>query len=285
MSKSLNEDSLKPEPDFQLQLSRKFEQTEMCDIFYNRYVKWVYILIMTVYGFQTQWASATISGSAWAANIPFNTSTLKRCSLDDFNTYFIPPDPECANAYRLCVAIYGVIVIILSLIELVDQKIIQITIGIMHFAALGCMMIFCVVRLIESNGLPPYFENSTVTSCNASSSHVTLGEAFYQFNFKPWLIGIPIFVYSQMTHMGAVTLSGPMRLKQYLKEFFILLYSSTFLIYFTFALVLVLYFQYCMSDTASLNWVSFLHHAALEIICVYSAVVLNVLKGRVSVTN
>ena len=122
-----------------------------------------------------------------------------------------------------------------------------------------------------------------MTSCNASSSHATLGEAFYQLNFKPWLIGIPILVYSQMAHMGIVTLSGPMRLKQYLKEFFIFLYSSTFLIYFTFALVLVLYFQYCMSDTASLNWVSTLHHAALEIICVYSVVVLNVFEVRVSV--
>ena len=213
-------------------------------------------MTLVVYSLQSLWGNATVAASAWSANIPFNTATLKMCSLGDFSNDFIPPDPECANAYRLCVCIFGVIVIALSLIELTDQVAIQLTVGAMRIVMLGCMVVFCVVRLIENNGLPPHFENSTVISCNSSSSNATLGEAFYQFNFKPWLVSIPIFVYAQVTHMGVVTLSGPMKSKQYLKEFFIFLLSSTFLIYCFVAVAVAMYFQYCVSNMASLNWVS-----------------------------
>ena len=177
-------------------------------------------MTMTVYCFQGSWAYTTVAAQAWAANIPFNTSTLKMCHQYDFNNYFVPPDPGCANAYRLCVFLFGVVVVALSLVELTEQKIIQVTMGVMRFVTMVCMMIFCIVRLIESNGLPPHFENSTVTHCNASSSHATLGEAFYQFNFKPWLVGIPIFVYSNLMHTGVVTLIRPMKPKKYLKQFF-----------------------------------------------------------------
>ena len=145
----------------------------------------------------------------------------------------------------------------LSLVELTEQKIIQVTMGVMRFVTMVCMMIFCIVRLIESNGLPPHFENSTVTSCNAgSSSNATLGEAFYQFNFKPWLVGIPIFVFSQEVHMGVITLARSITQKKYFKQFFGFLMSSTFCIYSVLAIAVAMYFQYCVSDTASLNWVS-----------------------------
>lgn len=271
-SKSLDKSEGKPEPDFEVTIARKFEQTEMCEIFYNRYVKWTYILIMTVYGFQGSWAYATVAASAWAANIPFNTSTLKMCQQYDFNKYFVPPDPGCANAYRLCVFLFGVVVVALSLVELTEQKIIQVTMGVMRFVTMVCMMIFCIVRLIESNGLPPHFENSTVTHCNASSSNATLGEAFYHFNFKPWLVGIPIFVYSQLTHMGIITLAGPMTPKKYFKQFFGFLMSSTFCIYSVLAIAVAMYFQYCVSDTASLNWLPWLEldgYVALKVLSYY----------------
>ena len=264
--KVLDMSDRRSEPDFDLTLERKFEQTEMCEIFYNRYVKWAYLIIMSVYGFQGSWAYATVAASAWATNIPFNTPTLQQCHQDDFNGY-VPLTVECANTYRLCVFIFGVIVVILSLIDLTEQFIIQVTMGIMRFVTMVCMMIFCVVRVIESHGQPPIFSTNITSLTNVSvpdnssnsshsSHHLSFGEAFYHFDFRVWLIAIPIFVYSQLTHMGVVTLSGPMRPKKYMKQFFAFLMSSTFGIYSVLAISVAMYFQYKVNDTASLNWVS-----------------------------
>ena len=239
-------------------------------------MKWVFILILSVYQIQGAWGSAAVAGSAWATNIPFNTPTLQQCTEDDFNNVFVPLTVECANTYRLCVFIFGVIVVILSLIDLTEQFIIQITMGMMRFITMVCMMIFCVVRVIESHGQPPNFSTWTNSSTNVSvpdnstnSSHLSFGEAFLHFDFKVWLTGIPIFVFSQLTHQGIVTLTGPMRQKRYLKQFFAFLISSTFGIYSVMAISVAIYFQGHVSNTASLNWVSACNVYCCVCVCTY----------------
>ena len=51
-------------------LAHKFELSEPCEVFFNRWVKYFYLLIVIVVCFFIARGMATVVGSAWATNIP-----------------------------------------------------------------------------------------------------------------------------------------------------------------------------------------------------------------------
>ena len=108
-------------PNFEITLTRKFEISELCEIFFNRWVKYLYILVVAANGFLACWAFSTVSGTAWASNIPLNFGTLHQCSHDAFHHRLLPTGtPEldsCRNAYYFCLFLFSLIVIPLSLLE------------------------------------------------------------------------------------------------------------------------------------------------------------------------
>ena len=59
-------------PECRVLLACKFELSEPCEVFFNRWVKYFYLLIVIVVCFIIAWGMATVLGSAWATNIPLN---------------------------------------------------------------------------------------------------------------------------------------------------------------------------------------------------------------------
>lgn len=249
----LGEDTDAPSvPIFDIKLSRKFEPSEMCEIFFGKYVKIIYIVVLSLYIYTAAWSFTTVAGSAWASNLPFNTSSLHQCEFDDFNKVLLPVEPGCVNAYRLCVFLYGVIVVTLSLIELTDQKILQIIFGILRFVTMGSMILYCIVRVAEAHGQSPH--NATVLQ---NSTVLSLGDAFIHFDGRAWLIAIPVFVYSQITHQGIPSLSAPIKAKKHLGHFLRVIFVSTFVVYTAVGVFVAMYWQDTIQETSTLNWVRF----------------------------
>lgn len=237
-------------PVFEIKLNRKFEPSEMCEVFFGRYMKIIYIIVLSLYIYMAAWSFTTVAGSAWASNLPFNTSSLHRCEFDDFNRVLLPVEPGCVNTYRLCVFMYGVIVVILSLIELTDQKILQIIFGILRFVTMGGMILYCIVKVAEAHGESPHnateFQNSTVLS---------LGDAFTHFDGRAWLVAVPVFVYSQITHQGIPSISAPIKAKKHLGHFLRVVFVSTFVVYTAVGVFVAMYWQDTIQETSTLNWV------------------------------
>ena len=238
-------------PAFEIQLSRKFEPSEMCEVFFGKYMKIIYISVLSIYSFTATWSFVTVAGSAWASNLPFNTSTLQRCEFDDFNKVLLPVEPGCANAYRLCVFLYGVIVVTLSLIGLTDQKFLQIIFGVLRFVTMCCMILYCIVKVAEAHGESPHnttmYENKTV---------LTLGDVFIHFDARAWLVAVPLFVYSQITHQAIPSLTAPIKAKKHLGHLIIALFTTTFLVYSAVGVFVAMYWQDTIQETSTLNWVS-----------------------------
>ena len=251
-------DSQHSKPDFEIQLKRKFEPSEMAQAFYGRIMKVVYIVVFSIYCFLAAWSFSTVAGSAWAANLPFSTNVtpgLRQCQYDEFKDTLIPASTECLNVYRLCIFFFGVVSVVLSMLELTEQKILQIFLGLLRFVTIGSMVIYCIVRLIQTHGEAPHSTNSTL----GDTSNMTFGDAFLHFKFNYWLVAIPVFVYSQITHQGIATLTAPVVPKKRLGRFFITIISTTCIIYTVLGVIVAMYWQDSVQETSTLNWVSFVY--------------------------
>ena len=238
-------------PNFRILLTRKFEPSELCEIFVGRWLKYGYLVILTLYTFSACLSYATVAGSAWAVNIPFNTSGIKECVEDNFTGVTLPSG-TCLSAYWLCLFFFACIVLPLSLMELREQVCVQVLLGLMRFFTLAAIIVYCIVNLALSYPFPqcPNNETASHNGCN------TTKETFLDFNFKSWLVGIPVFVYAHILHQGIPSLTHPVKQKKHLRTYFNILFITIGSLYLTLGIVVSLWFNKEISETCTLNWVS-----------------------------
>ena len=243
----------KHKPNFTLLLTRKFEASEMCEIFFNRYMKYFYMIVFTIYMFFSYWANATVAGSAWASNLPLNFGSLSQCDEQSFY-HTLAPSGGCLSAYRFCIMLFGLIVIPLSLVELTEQKYLQILLGLMRFFTFACLIIYCITNIISQPGYNPY--NITATS---NKSYHDYGDQILKFEFNGWLMAISIIVYAQILHSGIPSMTQPIKEKKWLGVFFGVVFASTTFLYLLLGVTMSLWFKGSIQETGTLNFVSDYH--------------------------
>ena len=269
-------------PNFEIILERKFEISELCKIFFNRWVKYLYMFIVTLGGFLACWAFSTVFGSAWASNIPLNFGMLHQCSHDAFHHQLLPTgSPEldsCRNAYHFCLFLFSLIVIPLSLLELKEQAFIQMCLGVLRFATVTIIIIYCIVKIAEVGDICGRAGNET--QINTSSllndtqyysntsilvQSVTIRDIIFKFDWRGWLIAMPVITYAFNVHMGIPSLTHPIKQKQYLHWLIMFAFGSIAFAYLSLGIVAPLWFRATIQETVTLNWVS-----RLLFLCVHS---------------
>ena len=251
-------------PDFKIKDTRKFEVTELCEIFVGKWFKVVYVILMLAHGLLTLLTYATVASSAWAVNIPLNFGTLRECSDLDFLNQYFPADLACGNAYRLCLAFFAAIVIPLSLLDLKEQAIFQFLLGILRFVMLLSIITYCVYHIISGDHIT-FEEAPSVSDINltdlferANSSMTTVVDIIFHFDFNGWIIGIPIILYAIMLHQGIPSLVHPIKEKKWLKYCFQSLFFVVGSFYLIVSVLGAVWFRDIVNETFTLNWVSIL---------------------------
>ena len=120
-------------PDFRVLRTRGFETSELCEIFFNKFVKYFYLVLVAVFCFPCASAVTVVTSSTWATNIPLNFGPFIQCSYDAFNNVMIPENDGCRYSYYFCLMLFGLIVIPLSVINLKEQAVIQGIFGLLRF--------------------------------------------------------------------------------------------------------------------------------------------------------
>ena len=232
-------------------------------MFAGRWLKVVYLVVLTVYSFLAGLSFSTVAGSAWSVNLPFNFSDIEQCSEMDFKNQTLPLLATCRNAYWLCLLLFACIVVPLSLIELKEQVIVQVVMGILRFVTIGSIVIFSVTNFglyydICSCEDPWAPDNNTedVSMCTNYTNN-TIADMAVQFDVKSWLLSIPVFVYAHILHQGIPALTHPIKEKNYLKAYFNILFLVIGSIYTILGVAVALWFRDCTISTCTLNWVSY----------------------------
>ena len=229
--------------------TRKFEMTEICNLMFGWGGKLIFISLMSIYSTLTLWSFAAVVGTSWSTNIPINTSYVIKCHETDFTKQLFPTIEECAHLYRICVTIFGLLVIALSLLELNEQKNIQVFFSVVRFTALISIITFSTY-LIVHNAIHP---NATIPA-EIRSVNSTATSILYRFNFN-WLItSIPIMCNSLNIHLGIPSLTHPVHPKTHLKRLIIAIYITIWFIYSVLGITVSTAYRNLVNENLTLTW-------------------------------
>lgn len=260
-------------PHYNIRLTRKFEPSELCDIFLTKWGKIAYILVLIVYSFLALWSFTTVAGSAWATNLPFNTTSLQRCDSDQFLHVLIPSQESCRNTYMLCLLFFAVITIPLSLLDLKEQAILQMVLGLLRFVTIAGIVLYSLVKLVEDENECKYtLYTSNLTNIQNTSDDYSyvgntnwwnktytgfddLSKIVFRFDAVSWLVSIPIFTYAFIIHQGIPALTHPIREKKWLRHLMLIMFIMMTVSYLSLGIVVPLWFKANTQETCTLNWV------------------------------
>ena len=269
-------------PRFRILLSRKFEPSEQCQMYAGRWLKIIYLLLLACITFCACIAYCTVAGPAWAVNLPLHFGALEECASDDFASRVIP-EGGCAWSYRFCLFLFACIVVPLTLLDLKEQAFVQFLLGMMRFATVGAIILFCFVHLVSGeillnkDGDPeivPNYSNSSTSfpEIELYNATETAREVFLKYDFNGWLVSIPVFAYAHILHQGIPALTHPIKEKHWLGGYINLMFLVLGLIYMALGLVVSFWFREFTIETCTLNWVceqaSCMHHLCV-CVCVW----------------
>ena len=246
-------------PNFTVKLDRKFEPSELCEIFLGPLFKVIYLVVLILHGFFACLSLSTVAGSALAVNIPFNvTGLIEQCDNNDFLITFLPNNIPCRNAYWISLAAFAIVVVPLSLFELKEQLIVQVTLGIMRFVTIGGVIVFSLANFLVTDQKrclmtcdDMWSEMKNDEECNVTSTK----ELATKFDGVSFLVAIPVFVFAHVCHQCIPGLTHPVKQKRYLRAYLNALYLVSAIVYLLLGVSVSLWFRQCTVETCTLNWV------------------------------
>ena len=275
-------------PDFRVLRTCVFEISELCEVFFNKLGKYLYLVMVVVLCSFASLALTIITSSAWATSIPLNFGPFQQCSHDAFHDEMIPKDVGCRNTYYFCLMLFGLIVIPLSMMNLKEQAVIQAIFGLSRFLMIAMILVYCIVKLFEGGDI---CQETLIGNYNPNQSNVSISCSFEEtvrnvtaenviemhdiiikLDWRGWLVFIPVFTYSLMLHHCIPSFTHPIGKKKYLWHFILCTYSFLGLCFLCLGVVVPLWFRAETQESVVLNWVSghYKHIASLISSVMYS---------------
>ena len=149
------------------------------------------------------------------------------------------------------------------MIELREQKIVQVLWGIFRFITMGAIVTFSAANLITTGEIcrctQPWAMNESNQSdedefeCNINT---TYNQAVIHFNVHAWMVAIPVMVMALNFHQGIPFLTHPVKQKKHLGPLMHAVVWVLVIVYMSMGVVVPLWWKDCIIETCSLNWVS-----------------------------
>ena len=77
-------------PDFRAVQKCNFETSELCEIFFGKLGKYLYLIALIIFSGISAMSLATVASTAWATNIPLNFGPFQKCPCEAFHQQVIP---------------------------------------------------------------------------------------------------------------------------------------------------------------------------------------------------
>lgn len=253
-------------PEYKITIYRKFENVELCQIFVGKWFKYVYIVIFSFFGILANWSYASVAGSAWSSNIPFNFGKTAMCDDDAFH-HTVLPSGGCLYSYYFSVAIFGVIVVTFSIMDLKEQQFWQLFMGFVRYFTVIAILLYSLVKLANAHGndvcsdLIPPLVNSTIVNESYiplynASRYTSFTEIVTKFDPEGWLVSLPVYLFAFEIQSGVSSLTHPVKQKKYIHWMTAAVFITALICFMSLGIAVPLWFKATIQETVTLNWVS-----------------------------
>ena len=253
------------EPNYEISKYRKFENVELSEMFVGKWFKYVYLILFSLYCWLGNWSYASVAASAWASNIPYNFGKMTLCDDSAFQ-HQILPSGGCLYSYYFSLFLFGVIVVTLSILDLKEQLIVQVVMGLARFLAIFAIMVYSLYHLFTANGSdacegePPFINktlaNESYIPLYNATRYISYEEIVTKFNPKGWLVSVPVFLFAFEIQSALSSLTYPVKQKKYIHWLLTALFATSLSCFMSLGIVVPLWFKASVQETVTLNWVS-----------------------------
>ena len=266
-----NTDSASNHPDFRILATRRFETSELCEVFFNKLGKYLYLVMVVLFCLIVALGMAVVASTTLATIIPLRNfmGTFNQCHPGAFNNVPIPEDDGCRYTYYFCLMLFGLVVVPLSMMNLKAQAFIQAIFGLLRFLMLAMILVYCIVKLFEGGDICQeilinpdqcnatescHFEGSAgnVTAENVIEMH----DIIKRFDQRGWLVAIPVLTYPFLLHHSIPSFTHPIGKKKYLWQFILCTYIFLGACFLCLGVVVPLWFRAETQQSVVFNWVS-----------------------------
>ena len=255
-------------PDFRILETRRFETSEMCEVFFHKLGKYIYLVTVIVFSFSIALGMAIVANTTLAIVIPLRNfmGTFNLCHPDAFSNVPIPEDDGCRYTYYFCLMLFGLVVVPLSMMNLKVQAVIQAIFGLLRFLMIAMILVYCIVKLIEGGDICQETLNNPHTVENVTAENDTVENATEMytcdntiriFGLKGWLVAIPVLTYPFLLHHSIPSFTHPIGKKKYLWHFILCTYSFLGACFLCLGVVVPLWFRAETQESVVFNWVSY----------------------------
>ena len=254
-----------PEPNYTISMYRKFENVELSQMFVGKWFKYVYLILFSLYGWLGNWSYASVAASAWASNIPYNFGKMTLCDDSAFHHQILPTG-GCLYSYYFSLVLFGVIVTILSIMDLKEQLVVQVLMGLARFLAIFAVLVYSLYYLFNANGRDacegdlPFVNTSLVNESYISlfnaSRYTSYEEIVKKFDPRGWVVSVPVFLFAFEIQSAISSLTHPVKQKKYIHWLLTALFATSLSCFMSLGIVVPLWFKASVQETVTLNWVS-----------------------------
>lgn len=194
---------------------RKFELTELCQIFLGERARQLYTLSVSLYLYGTLWAYGTVFSNSMTANLPISS-----------------------DSYFIYLFIFAGVAVPMSCMELSEQISMQVALCLCRLLVMLCMTGSVLYDMYTKNDNFNYTPRDTYDYSEFSGVHILL----------------PIALYATIFHHSIPALTEPVRDKHLVGYMFITGLVICFIGYYLITLTLSMYFGSAAYSSCNLNW-------------------------------
>lgn len=207
--------------------TRKYEMTELCEIFLGTTGMHVFSLTLAVYLYGSLWAYGTVFANSLTANFP----------LGDYS-------------YYIYLVFFAFIVIPTSCLELAEQVTLQ-----MIYSACRVLMVVLMIGTV----LVAYYRTESTYIDTSLPEEEQIAQEFGKnlWNWEGLHIILPIALFANIFHHSIPALSEPVNDKKYLHYIYIVTLLCCYVAYTLIGVILALYFGDSILSSSNLNWMDY----------------------------
>lgn len=207
---------------------RKFEITELCDIFIGTAGKRFYAGIISVYMYGTLWVFGTVFGNSLSTH---------------FQEYL--PLSLVPYSYHIFLALFASIVVPISCMELTEQVIVQVTLSICR--------VFMILVMLSTILYADYTDTQPFIEFPDPIKHASLD----RMDWSKLYIILPIAAYANVFHHSIPALAQPVQNKKDLLVVFLSTIMFCLVAYSCIGAIISTFFGDFMKTSSNLHWISY----------------------------
>jgi len=222
---------------------RKFEMNQLVSIFLGNRMKIAYEICICIYFVFSLWSYVSVFAQSFASHVP-----IWFINNGDSCDVYQDHSSSCNNLYLFYIAIFAIVCIPLTCMDLTEMKGLQVFLAAFRFVSIGVMVITSISAILS------YPNPELPAKENASAPYLSDAKAF-SFSGLPVLV--PIAIFSQIFHHSVPGIAQPIHDKNKIPKIFSGVLCTTWALYATLGLSAALYYGSSARETCTLNWADY----------------------------